>query len=309
MTVSDFWARAKGVHLAFVPHYQPGMRAALIKTGIRNDWVLLARMRGLHPQPFTRRHARYLFPATNDAYLDDGLARLEAMRCITRDDDAHLTTVRGREHIGYIYRIAQREMARVETDMPQRDMRRLADLLQHMVRGAVDCVDPTRQWALASSRWSDAGRLGPPAIRIDQYLTDLAMFRFDMGSAVCDMYGLSAAAGMVLETLAVDDAATGKTIHLDLHDPKLPDAVISAVFDELTAMGWLLPATDAPHRLLTATGQAELQALRSEHEAHADVVWDALRPAHQTELLDLLLLLQTALVVPVPLTQPDIPEL
>ncbi len=197
---------------AFAPLYQQEMRAKIEEAGLLNHWYALALARGAAPEPLTLQHYRKLFPYNHPDLLAerlDSLARQKWLKPVR--EDGYQLSRKGRRIIEELFRSAQKRIGAVDL-LTQERMTRYAQLLEQVVHAALSAEQPEDKWGLRLSRWADPGKSAPPAVRIEQFLTDLVRFRDDVHTACWSKYPVSAQAFEAFTLVCRQEADTPESL-------------------------------------------------------------------------------------------------
>jgi DNA-binding MarR family transcriptional regulator len=176
-------------------------------------------------------------------------------------------------------------MARIEP-LPLDDQRRLLDLLKQVVEASVAAPQPRDKRHLAASRKVDPGEDAPPVARIDQYLTDLTLFRDDVHPAAWREYNINGPAWEVFSLIWEGEATTLAALAERLASRQHPPELIPQSIQDLIARGWI--EQDRGAYVATEEGRALRQEAEDETDRLFYAPWACLSEAETAELRDLL---------------------
>jgi len=166
--------------------------------------------------------------------------------------------------------------------LPAADMHRIADLLLRLINAALDAPEPADKSGLVYNRHSDLGEAAPPALRVLQYLADLASFRDDAHLNAWRKHNISGPAWEALTFVWRGEVHDAAELVEKLPFRRWTAADYQATLDELARRGWI--EANGDQFQITAAGQR----IRDEAEAETDRVyyapWSALDTAELNEL-------------------------
>lgn len=224
---------------AFAPLYQQEMRAKIEEAGLLNHWYTLALARGAAPEPLTLQRYCQLFPYNHPDLLAERLDSLARQKWLKPDKEGgYQLSRKGRRIVEQLFRSAQKRIGTVDL-LTQERMAHYAQLLEQVVHAALDAQQPEDKWALRLSRWADPGKSAPPAVRIEQYLTDLVRFRDDVHIACWSKYPVSAQAFEAFTMVCRQEADTPDSLAETLGHRGYSAEDYTQALIKLAAINWV----------------------------------------------------------------------
>jgi DNA-binding MarR family transcriptional regulator len=138
--------------------------------------------------------------------------------------------------------------------LPPAEMRRTVELLRRIVYATADAPQPPEKPHLARSRSVAPGEDAPAATLIDQYLTDLALFRDDAHTEAWRPFNLAGSTWETFTYLWRGEADTVDTLAERLVRREHPRDVYLQALDDLVTRGWV--AEETGRYSLTDQGRA-----------------------------------------------------
>ncbi|MBK9715484.1 MAG: hypothetical protein IPO81_30005 [Kouleothrix sp.] len=287
MTTTDLLPLALETMAALAEHYNPAMQQVRDDVGLLPpDWGPVFTALGADPQPVTSAYLVEQAPYISLAAAEDRLAGAASRGFLEpAPGRAYRLSDRGRQMVRRSLDAAWERMAALEP-IPQADLRRLAELLRRLVEASAAAPEPLDKRHLAASRTVDPGQDAPVVALIDQYLTDLVMFRDDVHPAAWRAYDVDGPAWEIFTMIWNGEATTAEALAQRLEGRRhTPDALAQALRG-LSARGWI--AEDGGAYRATEQGSR----LREEAERETDRLfyapWASLSEPETDELRGLL---------------------
>ncbi|MCI0394884.1 MAG: hypothetical protein L0332_14450 [Chloroflexi bacterium] len=284
---TDFHTLVQQGNQALAPHYGPAAAPVLEAAGMQGaDWYVSNVARSRYPEPVTAAYLHSFFPYFTLANREKGLAEAAGRGFLeTAGDGAYRLTASGRAGVEGFFEAARQAIARLDP-LPPAELERLAGLLQR-VRAAVESApEPAGKRHLHYSRSVDPGLDAPAAVRIDQYLTDLGLYRDDSHLAAWQPHGISGQAWEAFTFVWRDEANTLAALAEQLSFREHTADSYAAALQELAARGWV-EEVDGRYQI-TEAGRLLREAVEETTRHYYDAPWQALSTAEQAELADLL---------------------
>jgi DNA-binding MarR family transcriptional regulator len=271
---------------AFAPFYQQEMRQAIEDQGLPNQWFALNLAHGAEPEPFTVERLHGMTPYTKYSQFADNLAELKRQKwLLPTGDGAYRISAKGRRAIEIVFETAQKAIGAVDV-LSASELETLCGLLQSLVEASLSAEEPTDKWALKYSRWTDPGQKTAPAVKIDQYLTDLIRFRDDAHIAAWKPLNVSPQAWEALTYLWRNEAHTAEELAEKLVFRGFSAKEYQKALCELAERGWAEQTLDGFR--ITEGGERLRQKTEEETDRIYFCPWESLRESEIEQLLDLI---------------------
>jgi Mn-dependent DtxR family transcriptional regulator len=287
MTKTELYPLAREAMEALAEHYGPAMQQVRDDAGMQQaDWGPVFLLSYVDPRPET---AAYLQRLTHYTSLPGLEARLEgaASRGLVEatPDRAYRLTDKGRRMLHDSLEAAWKVMADLEP-IGRDEATRLAELLRRVVEDSLAAPEPQDKRHLLASRAVDPGDELPLVARIDQYLTDLALFRDDVHPAAWRAYNVDGAAWEIFTLIWSGEAATLEALTERLKNRAHPPSLIPQALQDLAAREWI--ARENGGYRATDEGKRLRQEAEDETDRLFYAPWAGLSDAEREELRDLL---------------------
>ena len=276
MDTTKLWELASEAMYAFGPFYQQAMFAAIQETGAPNQWFPLSYARGADPNPLSLVRMTELNPYTApERHLKNltGLADLDLLETV--NGEAFRLTTKGRNSIETVFQSAH-EALKKPLPISDEVLNQIADLLERIVKAAQESSEVKSKWALAYSRWTDPGKEGTPAGRVDQYLTDLSRFRDDAHLAAWTPHRVTGPTWEAFTFLWQEAFNSPETAAERLPFRGHEEKTYQQAFDTLTAKGWIKDAAEEGTYQLTMLGREVRETAEAETDRLFYAPWGAL---------------------------------
>ncbi len=273
---------------AFAPFYQEGVARLLDEKGQPANWFALINVRYQEPARVTPTDFQAHYPYNAPDERTGVLAGLVEEGCLEEDaEGGYRLSDHGRSVIEGFFSIAHEALGSV-APLPAEEMERAASLLERLVQAVESAAEPAEKPSLARSRWTDPGPDSPPAVRIDQLVTDLNHFRDDAHAGAWRKYGVD---GRTWETLSIlwnedEEADTATALAERLSNRGYDENDYANSLADLQARGWVEESDG--HFQLTAAGREVREAAEEETDRLYFGAWSALSPGEGEELAGLL---------------------
>lgn len=287
------WRLARQTAAAITPVYQPAFEQFQTTRHV-DGWTvgLLMAALSFEPQPISPALLSIRGPYTAaEAYLNKLEAAARANFLVEVDPGKYHLTAHGRLDIQNLMDQGRTLMAEFDP-LPQDESRRLAKLLDQLVRACLEEPSPPGKWCVRHA-WKLMPLFEPPLPYSEQALSCLSAYRDDAHLAAWQSSGLSAVALEALTYIWREEAHS-----LDALDQKLsyrghPSSVYANALIQLRKMELI---AGADHSLrLTAHGRAIRDQIEKTTEDFFFRSWSVLNEDQKTELADLLLKLRDRL--------------
>jgi DNA-binding PadR family transcriptional regulator len=209
MTKTDLLPLAREAMAGLADHYSPAMRQVWDTAGLEPaDWGTLFLLSYVDPQPETAAYIQQLSPYISVAEAEARLANAASRELAEAlPDRTYRLTDKGRAAFHDSLVAAWAAMANVEP-LPREQAARLAELLKRVVEASAGAPEPADKRHLLASRRVDPGQSASLAAWIDQYLTDLTMFRDDVHPAAWRRYNVDGPAWEIFTLIWNGEATT-----------------------------------------------------------------------------------------------------
>jgi DNA-binding MarR family transcriptional regulator len=287
MTITDLYPLAIEAMQALALHYRAAMDQANAEVGLKDhDWGVLFAALGVEPEPLTVARLHWLAPYDAAEALDKRLAATASRGFLAPDrDGAYRLTEVGRHAAWASIRAAHARLSAIEP-LPADELRRLLDLLRRLVDSTLAASEPAEKHYLHRSRLVDPGADAVAAARIDQYLTDLALFRDDAHLASWRPYEISGQAWEALTLIWRGEAGTLDMLVEQLARREHTQMAYTAALQTLADRGWVAERDGAYD--LTEQGRALRQRAEDETDRLFYRPWQILDDGAAQELRALL---------------------
>jgi DNA-binding MarR family transcriptional regulator len=291
---TDLYPLAQEAMRAMALHYDPAMQQVIADAGLEGPgWRYLFLALGAEPRPLTVAHICRLAPYTSPRAIEARLANLASRELLVPvEGGAYRLAETGRRAVLDAVRAAHVQMATL-APLPADELRRLIDLLCRLVDSALGATEPAEKELLISSRLMDPGEDAPLTVRVDQYLTDLTLYRDDVHPAVWRRHEISGQAWEALTLIWRGEAESLETLTQKLENRGATQASYVAALQELIARGWI--AEQVGTYRLTESGQAVRQEAEDATNRLFYAPWACLSEDESRELQSLLTRLRDSL--------------
>lgn len=267
---------------AFTPFYQEVAVAKIREAEALDGWFALLSSAAVDPAPLTvedfKATTPYAAPQRMAQIIDNALEG----GFLTGDEDSGFQlTAEGRAVLSAFFDTAREHISSAPI-LPAAEMERLAAILQRLVEATEALSYPAEKPSLGRSRWTDPGPDAPPAVRIDQFLTDLQLFRDDAHITAWQAKDVDGRSWETLTFLWRDDAHTAAELVDKLPRRGYTEENYAASLAYLAGKGWIAPAGDSWQ--VTDSGRALRQDVEDETDRLFFAGWNVL---DKTELVDL----------------------
>ncbi len=284
MDTTKLWELASETMYAFGPFYQEAMFAAIQETGAPNEWFPLSHARGADPNPLSLVRMTELNPYTAPGRHLTNLTVLADLDLLeTVNGEAFRLTTKGRKAIEAVFQSAH-EALKKPLPVSNEVLNQIADLLERIVKAAQEGTEVKSKWALAYSRWTDPGKAGTPAGRVDQYLTDLSRFRDDAHLAAWTPHMVSGPAWEALTFLWQEEINSPEAAAERLPFRGHEVTTYQQAFETLAAKGWIEAAAEGGTFQLTDLGREVRETAETETDRLFYAPWAALKAEEQALL-------------------------
>ncbi|MEJ2747557.1 MAG: hypothetical protein P8183_06570, partial [Anaerolineae bacterium] len=287
MSRNDLWPLLQSTMQAFVPHYRDAMQPVLTEVGFQGpDWFFSFVAYGIDPEPLTAVHFHTCFPYPNIETQKQNMALAAEHGFLEEvDADSYRLTDKGRAGMQRFYADTGAAIAGLEP-LPAADMQQLADLFGRIIAATEAAEEPSHKPVFLMSRRTDTGRDAPPALRIDQFATDMLRYRNDASIAAWLNHGVDGQTWETLTYLWRDQAHTAAELAEQLANRNYNEAVYTTALQNLVQKGWA-EAADGVYQI-TETGRKVREAAETKTDDYFFVGWSALSEAEQTQFETLL---------------------
>jgi hypothetical protein len=192
MQLNEIWNIAIELGRVFNRIYGPSIEEIAKEAGLEGpEWFLLLPALTFEPEPVSTKRLRVRSPYTAPQLYDSRLESLQDQEYLSKVKDGFLLTDRGRDFLKKMIHTVYHQLEEL-SPIPQEEMQELAGLLHRLVEASLNAQEPPEKWSISHSRNIDSGEDAHAAIRIDQYLSDLAAYRDDAHLASWQMHDIPA---------------------------------------------------------------------------------------------------------------------
>lgn len=296
MTKTDLLPLAREAMEALGEHYRPAMRQVYDEAEVQPiDEGVLFLLSATDPRPETSAYLQQLYTYTSLPALEARMAGAASRGLIEAlPDRTYRLTDKGHQVFRRALAAAWSRMAELEP-LPKGDMERLTYLLKRLVMTTSAAPEPREKRYLIASRRLDPGEDAPIVARIDQYLTDLIMFRDDVHPAAWRRYNVNGPTWEVFTLIRNGEAHTLEELSQRLERRGHPPDLIPQSFQDLVARGWI--AKENGGYRATDEGSRLRQEAEDETDRLFYAPWSCLSEAETAELRDLLMRLREGSLV------------
>lgn len=287
MSRKDLWPLLQSTMQAFTPHYREAMQPVLTEVGFQGpDWFLSFVAFGIDPDPLTADFFHTCFPYANVKNQKQNLA-LAAEHGFLEEvaEGSYRLTDKGRAGMQRFYDETGAAISGLEP-LPAAKMKHLADLFGRIIAATETSGEPADKPQFSMSRRTDTGSDATPALRIDQYATDMLRYRDDAHNAAWAGYDVAGPTWEALTFLWRDQAHTAADLAGQLQNRNYDETVYAAALQKLVQKGWAEGADDAYQ--ITATGKKVREQAESKTDDYFFVGWSALNDQEQEQFAKLL---------------------
>jgi DNA-binding MarR family transcriptional regulator len=288
MSKTDVLPLMREAMASLAVHYNPAMEQARAAAGIQPaEFRVVNWLAHTDPEPATGASIAQMFPYVSPAQIEERLAAVAAgQKFVERTPErAYRLTPSGRQIFKQALAAAWDRLAGFEP-IAAADMRRLAELLKRLVDASVAAPEPRDKRHLAFSRRVDPGAGMHPGVLIDQYLTDLVLFRDDVHPAAWQRYNVNGPTWEVFTLIWNGAANTLDTLTERLTGYGRPIDSLPQALRDLAAREWVVKENG--QYALTEEGRRRRQEAEDETDRLFYAPWVALNDTETDELRGLL---------------------
>lgn len=287
MSRQDLWPLLQSAMQAFTPHYRDAMQAVLTETGFQGpDWFIAFVAYGIEPEPLTAVLFHTCFPYTNIENQKQTLAQVAEHGFLAEvAPGSYRLTEKGRAGIQRFYRDTGAAISQLEP-LAAAEMQQLADLFGRIIAATEAAEKPDHKPVFLMSRRTDSGNQASPALRIDQYATDMLRYRDDAHVAAWKILDIDGPVWEALTFLWREQAQTAAELAEQLQNRGYDEAVYAAALQKLVDFGWAIGVNSAYH--ITAAGKQVREEAETRTDDYFFVGWTALSDGEQTQFEQLL---------------------
>lgn len=287
---------------AFAPFYQQEAVGKIQETGARESWFALLNAAAVAPGALSIERFMAVSPYTSITRIMGALdSGLENGFLSGSKEDGYQLTGKGRALISAFFDTAQDLIAEAPV-LEDAEMGQLAAYLHRLVAATKMLSEPAAKPNLENSLWTDPGPDAPFTLLVDQYITDLRLFRDDAHTASWQKYGVDGRTWETLTFLWRGDAHNAAELQEKLEGRRFSEADYAASLAALAEKGWV--TRDAEDWRITEAGSAVRQAGEEETDRIFFAPWDNLADSELNDLHDLLRRLLQQLVEVAPAAEP-----
>jgi ribosomal protein S19E (S16A) len=272
---------------ALAPHYQTAVRQTFADYDFQgSDWFLSYVTHGMGANGITVSNFHHIYPYANktqqqtffEKAVEDGFLQ-------TEDDEVFTLTELGNEGVQAFFSNA-RQALNTLTPMAESELNRLADLLKRVVAATKAAPEPVEKFNFLISRSTTPDDSETAVPRIDQYITDITVYRDDAHLATWRPLGITGQAWEALTYVWQGDAHTAEALAESLPNRGYDADSYETALQDLAARGWLTKK-DGSYQM-TAAGQKLRDDAEEETERNYLVGWSALSDVEAVALKNLL---------------------
>jgi hypothetical protein len=283
---NSIYANSSEVMNAFTPFYQEEAGAKIREADALDGWFALLSSAAVDPAPLTIEDFEALTPYAAPQRVRQLIdSALEGGFVSGDEGSGFRLTDKGRSVLSAFFDTAH-ELISSAPVLPQDDMQRLVGLLQRLVEASESLPYPEEKPNLARSRWTEPGESAPDTVRVDQYLTDLQLFRDDAHITAWQANDVDGRSWETLTFLWRDDVHTAAELLEKLPRRGYTEEDYAASLAYLAGKGWISPA--GHDWQLTANGRQIRQEAEEETDRIYFAGWNTLDETELNDLDDLL---------------------
>lgn len=236
---TTIWNHGVEAMNAFSPFYREQALANFNQAHARHAWLPLLRTAGVSPAPLAGDRFAALTPYFANRRRQQMLENaLQRGLLAAEQPGRYRLTDQGRDALSAFFDYAQAAIAGAPV-LPQPEMEELAALLRRIVLATEKLPLPQSKANLHSSRWTDPGPQAPPAVQVDQYLTDLLYFREDAHLYSWQAYGVDGRSWEAFTCISRDEANTPSDLARLLATRGYEEEDYAAAIRHLLNKGWI----------------------------------------------------------------------
>ena len=283
---NSIYANCSEVMNAFTPFYQEVAVAKIREADALDGWFALLSSAAVDPAPLTNESFEALTPYAAPQRVRQLIdSALEGSFVSGDESSGFRLTDKGRSVLSAFFDTAH-ELISSAPVLPQDEMQRLAGLLQRLVAASEALPYPEEKPNLARSRWTEPGESAPLTVRVDQYLTDLQLFRDDAHITAWQVNDVDGRSWETLTFLWRDDAHTADELLEKLPRRGYTEEDYAASMAYLAGKGWIAATGDGWQ--LTGKGRAIREQAEEETDRIYFAGWNTLDETELNDLDDLL---------------------
>jgi hypothetical protein len=287
------WNHAVETVEAFVPFYREPAVANLRRANGRKSWLPYLRIAGSGPTQLSADRLADVTPYSAAEKRREMMVNILERGLMSPDRPGwYRLTDQGRAVLLAFFDCAQSLIASAPA-LPEAEMRDLAALLGRIVNSAARLPLPAPKVNFESSRVTDPGAMAHPAVRVEQYLTDLMHLRADAHHASWRAYGVDGRSWETLTYIWRDLANDPTALAGALKDRGYAEEDYARAIDLLLDRGWIEQA--AGRWQVTGVGRAVRQVAEQVTDRLFFASWNALSDEEAGRLDDLLVRLRQRL--------------
>jgi DNA-binding HxlR family transcriptional regulator len=295
MNTIALWPIAQEALQALGRHYGPVMdqTAAELKLSEWYGWLLPALV--FEPEPISATRLRVRSPYISARLYNERLAKATKQGFLTpvaEAENEYRLTELGRQAAERVMGAAYAKMTALQP-MPSTESKRLASLLHQLVKSCLTTPEPPGKWCTIHSQRTDPGDEASVAVRIDQYLSDLAAFRDDAHLAAWQSHSVEGHVWEAFTYLWRGEATTLDGLYDKLERRGYSQDEYRWALENLIKRGWV--KEEAGEYQVTFLGQEIRQAAEEATDQYFYSPWSCLSQGETEELRTLLILLRDSL--------------
>lgn len=286
MNHAELWTLCQTVMGSLAPHYQREMTQTIRETVGFQAYTPTYRAKGALPEPMTLSRWHDLNPYDNPARFADLFENLVAEGYFEKaGEGAYRLTPKGDNGIQAVFTKAQSYIRALGPDLhTDAALERLAASFRKIVEATLAAPEPRAKWHMLYARWTDTGLEDSPLAQVDQYVTDLLLYRDDAHVEAWQRLGVSGHAWEALTLVWRDEANTPEAIAERQAFRGFSVDEYRAALDELVTKGWL-SVTDGAYQV-TDAGRQVREAAEDETNRLFFVGWQGLSEAELATMTD-----------------------
>jgi len=272
---------------SLAPHYQTAVRATFADYEFQGaDWFVSYVTYGIGEKGLTSDKFHTIFPYVNEIRQQAMFTQATEHGFLqTEDDKTYTLTEIGNKGVQSFFTNARVALDAI-SPLPEANLTRLAELLKQVVFATKQASEPAEKFNLKLSRSTAPDDNATAVSHIDQYITDLNVYRDDAHLAAWRSLGITGQNWEAFTFVWRGDANTGATLAERLPNRGYDEASYEAALQTLVSHGWLIEKEGVYK--ITQAGQKLRDEAEKATERNFVVGWSALSQDETVELKNLL---------------------
>ena len=272
---------------ALGPHYQTAVRSTFTDYNFQGaDWFLSYVTHGMAEKGITLSQFHHNYPYTNEAQQKTMFEQAVADGFLqTNDDEVFTLTETGQKGVQSFFSNARQALNAI-SPLPASELNRLADLLKRLVTAIEEAPIPAEKFNFQLSRTTAPDDSETAVSHIDQYITDINVYRDDAHLATWRSLGITGQDWEALTFIWRGEANTAAELVERLPNRSFDEAAYETALQYLVGRGWLT-AENGTYQI-TPSGQKVRDEAEEQTERNFLIGWSTLSADETVTLKNLL---------------------